>query len=623
MKRPFPQLIILLAFFCCFFFAPAAVQSVSAQKKEEEKSVRKFDEQQMKQIATMAQQADKGGWRKGAGNYFSATKLMILTFLFWGWVATSSWINNDTQRLVDLDRDLWNRISVSVFPGAFIVALFIPIFWAGLPLVVLGWLIPTFLYVHHRNHALLTADKVMTPDHLWFTFRRTLRMNVAPPKHAYETGASIQLFGFGPKGTEAMQKGRGIAARNRPGYNHCRELVYQAICRGATAIRVELSGGHTRFFFYIDGIWQPIESLFYQKNRAGFTSEEAVQMFEAMKVLIGADPQDRQKRQMGEFLAQYEGKRKMEGIVAVYGKSGGEELLIQFQIRTLPFHTLEQLGMSPERAEKTRKLLNAEKGVMILSAMPGQGLRTMTNVAFSVADRFTRDFATVEDVNKPYIPIENIQLNTYDSAKGETPMAVLPDVFFREPKVLLLRDLVNTDTLQLCCEEVENDRLIITSFRGKNSADTIMRLLQTGIDPRLLAESLSAVVTQRLIRRLCPACKEEIPVNPAMLQKLGLPANAAEKLYRKRVRPTLEPGQKDTYVPCGECMEIGYKGRAGLYDIITVNDEIRKVIMTNPSEAAIRQAAQRAGNRTYLTDGAYLVASGTTSFDELVRVLKE
>lgn len=621
MNRSLPLTVLLLTFFLGFFVPITVGSPVWAQPKEEEESVRRFDKDQMKQLGDMGSQANTGGWRS-TGHYFSVTKLLLLSFIFWCWVATSSWTNNDTQRLVDLDRDLWNRLSVTLFPCAFVAALFIPIFWVGFPIVVAAWLVPTFIYVHHRNHGLLKAEKVMTPNHLWFLFRRTLHFDVTPPKRAYETGAAIQLSGWGPKGTEAMQKGRAIAARNRPGYNHCRELVYQAICRNATALRVELTGGHTRFFFLIDGVWQPIETLFYQKNRTEFTSEDALLMFEAMKVLIGADPQERQRRQGGEFLAQYDGKKKIEANVLVYGKAGGEELLIQFQIRTLTFHTLEALGMNAPQAEKTRKLLNAERGIVLLSAMPGQGLRTMTNVAFSVADRFTRDFSTVEDVNKPYMPIENIQLNTYDSSKGETPMTVLPDVFFREPKVLLLRDLVNVDTLQLCCEEVENDRLIITTFRGQNSADTIMRLLKTGIAPRLLADSLAAVITQRLVRRLCLKCREEMPAHPELLRKLGLPPNATDHIYRKRIRPAVEPGQKDTYVPCDACMEVGYYGRAGIYDVIVINDEIRQIMASQPSEAAIRQAAQRAGCRGYLGDGALLVAGGVTSFDELARVLK-
>ncbi|MBQ3453686.1 MAG: hypothetical protein IJG25_02355, partial [Thermoguttaceae bacterium] len=256
---------------------------------------------------------------------------------------------------------------------------------------------------------------------------------------------------------------------------------------------------------------------------------------------------------------------------------------------------------------------------VILSAAPRQGLRTMTNVAFGSADRFTRDFVTVEDVNKPYMEIENIQVVSYDSSKKESPMTVLPDVFFKEAKVLLLRDPVNVESLKLCCDEIKNERLIITTFRGVDSVDTILRMLKF-IDRDTLAGALTYVLNQRLVRRLCPECKEAIPAPAQVLRQLGLPASI-ETICRKRVH-TVVPGQKDTYEPCPHCLEIGYKGRAGIYDGIIINDEIRQLIRTNPDPKLLRQAALRAKCRGFLSDAARLVADGTTSYEELVRVMK-
>lgn len=625
MNRSLLRGLLWLAFFLGFFVVPAETSFVWAQAKEDNKPKRKFSPEEMNLIDQWGSEAKSQGWRRNpgvemSGRYFGFTKLILLNLLFLGWVATTSWTNNDTQRTVDLNRYAWNWVMISVFPLMFLAALFIPMFLAVYPILILAWLVPVFVYVHHRNVGRLKADKVMTPDHLSFLLKRTLRMNVDPKKAAYETGSPIQLAGWGKRTTEAMRKGRGIAARNQPGYNHAREMIYQAIHRGAIDIRIE-RGTECRFFLFIDGVWHPADDLFTVKGRNHFTSEDAAPLVAVLKILCGLRSEESAKRQEGEFQALYDVKKKLEAHVVTQGKQGGEEVLIQFQFKALPFHTLEELGMNDVRAEHVKKLLNIDQGLVILSAAPGQGLRTMTNVAFSVADRFTRDFSTVEDIQKPYMPIENIQLSTYDSAKGESPMTVLPDVFFKEPKVLLLRDLVNAETLKLCCEEVSNNRLIMTTFRGTDSVDTILRMLKTGVDPKLLAESLSVVLTQRLVRRLCPACKEAVPANPEILRRLGLPPTI-ETLYRKRVHAAPEPGQKDTYVPCPKCREIGYLGRAGIYDGIVVNDEIRQIMTTSPSAAALRQAAVKGKNHGYLYDGARMVAAGITSFEELARVLK-
>jgi general secretion pathway protein E len=182
--------------------------------------------------------------------------------------------------------------------------------------------------------------------------------------------------------------------------------------------------------------------------------------------------------------------------------------------------------------------------------------------------------------------------------------------------------MVNLDTLKLCCEEVGHDRLIFSSFRGIDSADTIMRVLQTGIPRKLFAESLFAVVSQRLIRRLCPHCKEEIPAPPDLIRRLGLNPQSVKTIYRRRVHAPPEPGKRDRYEPCPYCLEIGYWGRAGIYDAIIVNDEIRQVILKNPSADAIRKAALKSGSRGFFTDGADLIGSGVTSFDEFRRVMQ-
>ena len=198
----------------------------------------------------------------------------------------------------------------------------------------------------------------------------------------------------------------------------------------------------------------------------------------------------------------------------------------------------------------------------------------------------------------------------------------MPDVFFREPKVVLLRDLGGPETLKLCCEEVDNDRVIITTFRGKDSVDTLMRLIATGVDHKLLAKTLTGIVTQKLVRLLCETCKEEIPANAQVLQRLGLKPGSVEALYRKRVHPEPEPGKRDNYVPCKVCQEIGYLGRTAIFDFLEITPELREIIANDPTEAAIRQAVLKSGQRGYLVDGARLVADGLTSFEEFARCMK-
>lgn len=589
-----------------------------------------FSKEEMDQIKKEAQNAQSQGWRttgiakasepKVQGHFFSATKIGLYLILFWLWVATTSWANNDAELLTDLSRPKWNRYLVTVFPIVFFLSLLVPFFFAGYPIAVIGFLVPIIGYVKHRNADRLEAEKVMTKDHIAFVLKRLSGAKIKQQKASYELGAPIRLESGGKGIDSETLNGRTILARNKPGFNPFREILYRSLKRNATSVVFDFNAETVNVQFELDGVWHKIEDAFKMPP----TREEADGIAEAAKLLVGLNIADRRNRQHGLFHIKYDRnfKKKMDADITSQGTKTGEQIIIRYIVKKIQFSSFADLGMSKESEEKFRNFLRADKGLLILSALPGQGLKTMTDVAFNVADRFTRDFVTVEDAQNPYLPIENLLTQTYDSSKGETPVSVLPDVFFKEPKVLLLRDMVNKETLELCCEEVENDRLIVTTIRAKDAADTIMRVLSTGIDPKLFSERLIGVISQKLVRRLCPSCKEDIDPNPQILKHLGIKPGSVSDLYRKRVHPQLEPGEKDTYVPCPDCHEIGYIGRNGIYDILEVNEEIRQIIANNPSVEAIRKAAFASKQYGYILDGGKLVADGTTSFEELTRILK-
>ncbi len=582
-------------------------------------------------FAANAKEANTNGWRKGVGVGICPIKTAILLVVYLSWLASTSWINNDAERLGDPDRSYWNGLNLGVFGGAFVVSLFLPIFWIGLPIVVLAWLVPAFTYVGARNKELLDADKVMTPGHLTFWFRtKVLKQKVKPKKLAYEGGSAVQLEGWQKEGADSQTlTGRTFRARslnNSVGYNLLRELLYHAMHARATEVLVEFGAEETKFQYMLDGIFHPASDAF----KRPWTREEADCVAEATKYLFGGKPEDRRSRQGGTFKMLYDKNKKGKPNtcaveVVTGGTPNGEAFKFAFVFDSVPFKTLDQLGVAPERQEKMRALLNSERGLVVLATAPHQGLKTLTTVAFNSADRFTRDFATVEDVNRPYEVVENIPLTTYDSKKGETPATILPDVFFKEPKVLLIRDMGGLESWKICCEEIKNDRLIISTARAKDSVGALIAILKAGVDKKDFADSVTAIIAQKLVRRLCEECKEEYQPTPQVLQSLGLDPKT-EKLWRRRVHEPVEPGERDYYVPCEACREIGYQGRVAIFDFLEINDEMRQIIAADADlvakDRALRRAALKSGQRGFLVDGARLVRKGITSVDELARCLK-
>ncbi len=321
------------------------------------------------------------------------------------------------------------------------------------------------------------------------------------------------------------------------------------------------------------------------------------------------------------------GKKKVryEAEFQSQGTQTGEVAMVQFTASKVPFKDLGQLGVRPEIQPKVMEILNAKEGLVIVAAPPANGLRSSIDVFSRVCDRFTRDVVNVEDSNTPSEEIENIILSRYDSTKGETPLTVLPDILFKEPHALFVRDMTNPDVMKLCCEQVDQHRLFITMFRAKDAIDAILRLLAHKAPPQLFVSKLKAVISQRLIRKLCPACKEPYQPAPQLLQQLGLRPDQAPQFFRQRT-PLPEPEEKKRGV-CETCNGIGYKGRTALFEVVEISDTLREMLLANPNPtaqnlAALRQQLMKERQGSFAQEGIFRLIKGETTVEEFSRVMK-
>ncbi len=262
--------------------------------------------------------------------------------------------------------------------------------------------------------------------------------------------------------------------------------------------------------------------------------------------------------------------------------------------------------------------MRRDAGFLVFSAMPGSGLRTTVNVVLRTADRFSSEYAAVEDAGNRYEEVENVPVTTYNSAEGQTPVSILRQFFLKEPHKVVLRNLVNGETIKMCLEELENNREFISTMRAKDSVEAIHRILALGIPAADFAKGLVAVFNQRLIRKLCENCKEAYVPKPQVLSQLGIPAGKVQVLYRPPQQP--QQGGGDT---CPECGGVGYSGRTAIFEMLLVDDAIRELIGSGAAPDALRQAARKAGNRSLQEEGIVLVAKGLTALPELVRVMKQ
>jgi type II secretory ATPase GspE/PulE/Tfp pilus assembly ATPase PilB-like protein len=549
------------------------------------------------------------GW-SGPGGYLNWIKILVCWLLFLAWCGTTDWVSRDAQEH-RTNYLRWNPILFGTFAGAFLLHWLLPWFWLGFPLLVIAYVAPLAAYVAVRNRKVATDERVLTPDHLRFWLSehgKLLGLKIAAEKKGlHEGGPPVTLTARA--GNEREDNVRLLSARQSPGFTNARVLLADGLFRHADAIMLDYTQESVGVKQMVDGVWH---------EAPAYDREMGDPILASLKLLCGLNPEDRQSRQEGRFAVQYF-TEKYAGTIVAQGTPTGERVVVQLEGKKVRFATMEALGMRSKMEEQVREIMARQQGFFLISAMPAAGLRSTTNVILRASDRFMREFYAVEEADNRYEEVENVRVTTYKAAEGQTPVSVLPEMFFQDPNVVVVRDLVDGETVGLLCNEIPKDRLIVGTIRAKDCAEALLRVLALKAPPAEFAQGITAVLCQRLIRKLCPQCKEAYTPPPVMLQRLGIPEGRVEAFYRPRQPPA--EGEKREI--CPECTDIGYVGRTAIFELMMVDDTIRKTLATSPKLELLRQAARKAGMKSLQEEGILLVAKGVTSLEELMRVLKQ
>jgi len=541
-----------------------------------------------------------------SGGYVSLLKVFLAWGLFLFWVGTTDWVSRDAQK-VRLNFVRWNAIVFGTFIGTFILSWLIPYFWVGFVLLLIAYIAPLATYIILRNKSVDNNKRVLTPSHIRYWFAETVsKIGVKVDSEAvdkHEKGPPVKLTALG--GADDRENNvRLLSARQAPGLTDMREIISDGLENRASSIMLDFAQQNVTVRFMVDGVWlgrDPIER------------EKGDPALEALKILCGLKPEDRQSRQKGTFATEFE-YINYESSLVTQGTKTGERAVLQFVDPKIHIETLDELGMRPKMQEQLAEMMSLDKGFLLVATMPSGGLKTATDVVLNSSDRLLREFMAVEDEAKRYEPVENVPVTTYKGANGEGPESVLVKVFRMDPNVVVVRDLVNAETVNMLCQETAEERLIFSTMRAKDGAEALLRVLALGADRDEFAGAATGVLYQRLIRKLCPACKEAYQPPPKVLQQLGIPQGRVQALYR----PPQEPEEV-----CAECGGIGYLGRTAIFELLIVGDTVRKVLKTSPKLDLLRKAAKKDGTLTLQEEGVLMVAKGDTSLPELMRVLKQ
>ena len=396
-----------------------------------------------------------------------------------------------------------------------------------------------------------------------------------------------------------------LLARRSPGYVPTKELIAEVLDRRGDTVMLEFGPANVNARFQIDGAWHNVEA----RER-----EQGNLILAVLMTIGGLDANQRGKRQEGTMTVDYKGASYLTRLNLQTAESG-ERAILHFYPTKAPIKSFDELGMRAKSQEQLKELLAKQAGFVLFSSMPGGGLSALFDAALKSCDRYMRDFASIEEANHREHDVENLQVTTYSAAKGETPLAALEKVARTYPNVIVMRTLPDTDTAKLLCEQVKEDRLVMTAIRAKDATESLLRVLLLKVPANDFLNAISGAVSVRLVRKLCEACKEGYPAPADALAQFGIPAGKVQTLFRP-------PTEVDPKKVCPECEGIGYKGRTGLFELLIVDDGVREMLLKSPKVDLVRAAARRGGMKTFQEEGLVLVVKGVTSLAELQRVLK-
>ena len=370
-------------------------------------------------------------------------------------------------------------------------------------------------------------------------------------------------------------------------------IVAQAVQQGASDIHVNPEEGDTRVLFRVDGVLAPAATV---KRRM------AMGVVSRIKIMADLDISERRVPQDGRFALTVEGRRvdiRVVTLPLVYGE--GVVMRILDQGAGVKIDGLESLGMQAAELERFSRAIHRPNGAVLVTGPTGSGKSTTLYAALHALNDGERSILTIEDpVEKRIAGIKQMQIAP---KAGVTFDVGLRSMLRADPDVIMVGEIRDAETAHIAVEAALTGHLVISTLHTRDAPSALGRLIDMGIEPFLVSSAVDCIVAQRLVRMLCKHCKRPQQVSEHVLAEHGLAG----------VQP-YEP------VGCSRCAGSGYRGRLALYEVMSVSEPIRALILERSSVDAMVDIALQEGMQRLRDDGLQKVREGVTSIAEVERM---
>ncbi len=374
-------------------------------------------------------------------------------------------------------------------------------------------------------------------------------------------------------------------------------VIFNAVKEGASDIHIEPAEKCLRVRYRIDGrLYKSLEVPQHLLNAV--TSR--------VKIMASLDISERRLPQDGRVLVMLDG-RKIDLRVSTFPGNRGEKTVIRVLDTRGVSLVLEDLGFAEDILEGFQSLIRSPNGIVLVTGPTGSGKSTTLYAALNSISSMENNICTVEDPIEYQLPLIN-QFQVQERV-GLTFSKALRTLLRQDPDVIMVGEIRDEETARTAIQAALTGHLVFSTLHTNDACSSITRLINMGVESYLIGAALNGVLAQRLVRRICPKCRQTYE-----------PPRAIRKTLEKM---GLEMTEFFKGVGCRRCRNTGYSGRVGVHELLALNDEIRDVVATNPSVQTIRQMANRNGMITLRHDGFRKVREGVTTVEEILHVVGE
>ncbi|MFA5101127.1 MAG: ATPase, T2SS/T4P/T4SS family [Candidatus Omnitrophota bacterium] len=373
-------------------------------------------------------------------------------------------------------------------------------------------------------------------------------------------------------------------------------ILDQAVKKKASDILIEPFEKKLRVRFRVDGILQEEQS---PPKNLHMSIVSRIKVMSELNIAEHRLPQD------GRFKAKLAG-REVDFRVSILPSAFGEKVAIRILDKSQAMLDIQKLGLSEDTLVALRKVAKMPHGMILVTGPTGSGKTTTLYSVLKLLDAPEKNIVTVEDPVE--YQLEGINQVTVKPDVGLTFASALRSILRQDPNIIMIGEIRDFETVDIAIKSALTGHLVLSTLHTTTACGSVVRLVNMGVEPFMINSSILCIVSQRLVRKVCPYCKQEDMLAEGVIKNLKI-------VIPKGQKPVFYRGKG-----CSRCLNFGYSGRVGIAEVLVLTSKIRDLILNRAQEHIIKQHARAEGMHTLREDGIRAALSGLTSLEEIIRV---